>query len=102
MRCSASITEHVMTVIRVVCLLKMRLHYIYIYLYLGTHQLKFKHFVVFIEVCSINTTKCLNPSLFYLKARAITSGETPQKSLILPHVHTLKKMRVAPLNLIFS
>jgi len=25
--------------------------------------------------------------VFYLKARAITSGETPQKSLILPPVH---------------
>ena len=35
------------------------------------------------------------------KARAIKSGETPQKSLILPPVHTFKKMLVAPVNLIF-
>jgi len=36
------------------------------------------------------------------KARAITSGETPQKSLILPPVHTAIKGLVAPVNLIFS
>jgi len=39
---------------------------------------------------------------FYLKARAIRSGETPQKSLILPPVHTFVKELVAPLNLMFS
>jgi len=37
-----------------------------------------------------------------VKARAITSGETPQKSLILPPVHTFIKMLVAPVNLMFS
>jgi len=40
--------------------------------------------------------------LFYLKARAIKSGETPQKSLILPPVHTFAEGLVAPLNMIFS
>jgi len=38
----------------------------------------------------------------YLKARDITSGETPQKSLILPPVHTLTKVLVTPLKLMFS
>ena len=42
------------------------------------------------------------PLVFYLKARAIRSGETPQKSLILPPVHTFVKGLVAPLNLMFS
>jgi len=37
-----------------------------------------------------------------VKARTITSGETPQKSLILPPVHTFTKGLVAPLNLMFS
>jgi len=36
------------------------------------------------------------------KARAIKSGETPQKSLILPPVHTFIKVLVAPLKLMFS
>ena len=36
------------------------------------------------------------------KARAIKSGETPQKSLILPPVHTFTKVLVAPANLMFS
>jgi len=40
--------------------------------------------------------------VFYLKARGIRSGETPQKSLILPPVHTFIKVLVAPVNLIFS
>jgi len=40
--------------------------------------------------------------MFYLKARAITSGETPQKSLILPPVHTFIKVLVAPVDLMFS
>ena len=40
--------------------------------------------------------------MFYLKVRAITPGETPQKSLILPPVHTSPKVLVAPLNLMFS
>ena len=44
----------------------------------------------------------VNGSLFYLKARAITSGETPQKSLILPPVHTFIKVLDTPLNLMFS
>jgi len=30
------------------------------------------------------------------------SGETPQKSLILPPVHTFIKMLVTPVNLMFS
>jgi len=40
--------------------------------------------------------------MFYLKVRAIKSGETPQKSLILPPVHTFIKVFVAPVNLMFS
>jgi len=40
--------------------------------------------------------------MFYLKARAIKSGETPQKSLILPPVHTFIKVPVTPVNLMFS
>ena len=36
-----------------------------------------------------------------IKARTITSGETPQKSLILPPVHTFIKVLVAPVNLMF-
>jgi len=42
------------------------------------------------------------PRCTYPKARAITSGETPQKSLILPPVHTFPERLVAPLNLMFS
>ena len=40
--------------------------------------------------------------VFYHKARAIKSGETPQKSLILPPVHTFIKGLVTPVNLMFS
>ena len=40
--------------------------------------------------------------MFYLKVRAITSGETPQKSLILPPVHIFVKVIVAPVNIMFS
>ena len=42
------------------------------------------------------------PVLLWTKARAIKSGETPQKSLILPPVHTFIKVLVTPLNLMFS
>jgi len=37
-----------------------------------------------------------------VKVRAIKFGETPQKSLILPPVHTFIKALVAPVNLMFS
>jgi len=37
-----------------------------------------------------------------VKVRAIKPGETPQKSLILPPVHTFIKVLVTPLNLMFS
>jgi len=46
------------------------------------------------------TTK--KPAVISAKARAIKSGETPQKSLILPPMHTFIKRLVAPLNLMFS
>ena len=47
-------------------------------------------------------TSNINCGVACLKARAIKSGETPQKSLILPHVHTFIKVLIAPLNLMFS
>jgi len=37
-----------------------------------------------------------------VKARAIKAGETPQKSPILPPVHTFTKELVTRLNLMFS
>jgi len=40
--------------------------------------------------------------VFYLKARIIRSGETPQKSIILPPVHPFIKRLVTPVNMIFS
>jgi len=46
--------------------------------------------------------KMMGGGILVIKARDITSGETPQKSLILPPVHTFIKRFVAPVNLIFS
>jgi len=46
--------------------------------------------------------KIMGGGVLVVKARAIKSGETPQKSLILPPVHTFIKLLVAPVNLMFS
>ena len=59
-------------------------------------------FSVFLGGVHLKKQKKVNPWVFYLKARAITSGETPQKSPILPPVHTFIKVLVAPVNIMFS
>ena len=56
---------------------------------------------VMYRVC-LYMTAHVNCNDSYPKARTITSGETPQKSLILPPVHTFIKVLVAPVNLMFS
>ena len=82
--------------------LYVNLLYIYIYIYLGSAKIIFRPPFLFCLWCAQTKQKRWAGVLFYLKARAITSGETPQKSIILPPVHTFIKMLVAPLNLIFS
>jgi len=63
----------------------------------STHKLR-----CCVEVRSTNNISSLCGSILISKARVIKSGETPQKSLILPPVHTFIKGLVAPLNLMFS
>jgi len=46
--------------------------------------------------------KGMGGGILVVKARTIKSGETPQKSLNLPPVHTFIKVFVAPVNLMFS
>ena len=76
--------------------------YIYIYILLGSRT----SLTVFLcsFLCGIHTKKLQRKTGDDLehKARAITSGETPQKSLILPPVHTFINGPVAPLNSIFN
>jgi len=75
-----------------------------IYIYIIRYQkLSCNSFVVLGFVRSkIKHDERITHDVFYLKARAIKSGETPQKSLILPPVHTFIKVLVAPLHLMFS
>jgi len=49
-----------------------------------------------------HSTVSEKPAVIGVKARAITSGETTQKSIILPPVHNFKKVLVAPVNVMFS
>ena len=76
--------------------------YIYIDIIRGTKYLTFSFvFVVLWDYRKTTKTK-ENAAVIRVKTRTIKSGETPQKSLILPPVHTFTKVLVTPLNLIFS
>jgi len=80
----------------------MYLLYIYIYyIRLQNYLLDFL-FVLNATRSGIKQEKEGKRCVFYLKARAIKSGETPQKSPILPPVHTFIKVLVTPLKLMFS
>jgi len=69
--------------------------YIYIDIIRGTKYLTFSFvFVVLWDYRKTTKTK-ENAAVIRVKARTIKSGETPQKSLILPPVHI-------PLNYIFT
>jgi len=83
----------------------MEYNYLYIYIYI--YYIRFQKYLTAPScgfLCGIHTKKPQEGDGCDLehKARAIRSGETPQKSLILPPVHTFSKESVAPLNLIFS
>jgi len=67
----------------------MCLLYIYIYIYFGkrNYLIVLNRAVVLWEAQNYGAIE--NSVVLIVKARAITAGETPQKSLILPPVHIL-------------
>jgi len=77
--------------------------YIYIYIYIRYHKAKYASiYLIFWGDTPKRSDEETRGFFSGRKARAIRSGETPQKSLILPPVHTFMKDLVTPLNLMFS